>query len=286
MTKCHCGKSAIYNIRGEKQARFCAEHKEPNMVDVKHKTCETDGCGTLVTYGFLGKSVSHCSSHKQKCMIRSPTRKCETTRCNLLGTHEANGIRFCEEHKPDDAENLGVDTCQSCGLEDILTNGKCCTCDPTIIQQRRHAKENRIGDILTASQITFVHDRTLEGFMCGRERPDFQIDCGTHFVYVEVDEHQHQSYACECEQTRMINLVEARGMPVRFIRYNPDVYEPVKGQRTQKQEQREKKLVEYVKYAMKHSPVNDHAHAHSNVLYLFYDEYDMKKQEWNILIQL
>lgn len=94
----------------------------------------------------------------------------------------------------------------------------------------------------------------LEGPSCGRERPDFQIDCETHFVYVEVDEHQHNSYVCECEQTRMINLVEARGMPVRFIRYNPDVYEPMKGQRKMKFEQREKKLIEYVKYAMSHPP--------------------------------
>jgi hypothetical protein len=254
------------------------------MVDIKNKKCEVDGCETRPWYGFLGKSVSHCASHKQKGMIRSPTRECQTSHCNLLGTHEANGVRLCEDHKPDDAENLGIDTCQSCGLEDILTNGKCSTCDPTIIQLRRHAKENRIGDVLTASHITFVHDRMLEGPVCGRERPDFQIDCGTHFVYVEVDEHQHQSYACECEQTRMINLVEARGMPVRFIRYNPDIYEPVKEQRTQKQEQREKKLVEYVKYAMNHSPIDENAV--SNVLYLFYDEYDMKKQEWNILIQL
>jgi hypothetical protein len=209
-------------------------------------------------------------------MITFPTKKCQS--CKQLGTHESNGTRFCEDHKPADAENLGIATCTSCGLDDILTNEKCNTCDPTIQKIRQHAKENRINDVLTAHKITFVHDKMLEGPQCGRERPDFQIDCGSHFVYVEVDEHQHRSYACECEQTRMINVVHARGMPVRWIRYNPDCYEPTKGQRYIKQEQREKKLVEYVTYAMKHSPQEDKAI--SNVLYLFYDEYDTTHQDW------
>ena len=196
------------------------------------------------------------------------------------GTYEANKTRFCEDHKPNNAKNLGLYPCTLCGLEDILINGKCSTCDPTIQIVREHAKENHIKDVLTAAQISFVHDKMLEGPVCGRERPDFQIDCGTHFIYVEVDENQHQSYACECEQTRMINLVEARGMPVRFIRYNPDTYKVVKGQRQVTVKQREKKLVDFVLYAMKQPPVDSIA----NVLYLFYDNYDVTTQVWDKLI--
>jgi hypothetical protein len=305
-----------YNIRGEVKGRFCAEHKEPHMVDVKHKTCESDGCEiranynilgevngrfcgmhkepTMVDvrnrkcredecdkqtkYGFLGKGASHCASHKQKGMIRHANRKCAS--CKQIGTHEANGARFCEAHVPVGAENLGVATCTMCGLDDILTNGKCETCDPQVIQTRRHAKENRVKDLLVAAGFTFVHDKMLEGTGCGRERPDFQFDCETHFVYLEVDEHQHDTYACECEQTRMINLVEVRGMPVRWIRYNPDMYESLKGQRQVIIEKREKKLIEYVKWAMKHPPQDI-----SNVLYLFYDEYDTTNQPWLSLIK-
>jgi len=215
-------------------------------------------------------------------MITSPTKPCQTTSCKQLGTHESNGTRFCEEHKPANAENLGIATCISCGLDDILTNGKCITCDPTIQKIRQHAKENRIKDILIAAGFKFIHDKMLEGPSCGRERPDFQLDCGSHFVYIEVDEHQHQSYACECEQTRMINLVEVRGIPVRWIRYNPDYYEPTKGQRYVKQEQREKKLIEYVTYAINHTPQEDGVI--SNVLYLFYDDYDTTKQTWHTLL--
>ena len=248
------------------------------MINVVSKICKIHGCTTRPNYGLLGKIASNCAHHKQKGMITSPTRKCKE--CKQLGTHEANGTRFCQEHAPADAQNLGVYPCTSCGLDDILTNGKCTTCDPTSIQRYQHAKENRIRDVLTAAKISFIHDKILETPQCGRERPDFQIDCGTHFVYIEVDEHQHQSYACECEQTRMINLIEARGMPVTFIRYNPDVYEPVKGQRIITMDNREKKLIEYVKHAIKNPPVDMIA----NVTYLFYDEYDSKRMEWTKLV--
>ena len=274
-----CEKRPNFNVRGETTGRFCADHKTPEMVNVKNKTCDFNECDKQPPYGWLGKGTSRCGPHRQKGMITSPNRKCETTCCKELGTHEADGMRFCEDHMPNGAENLGVEKCTSCGLDDILTNGKCGTCDPQIIQIRRHAKENRVKDIFAAAGFTFVHDRMLEGTTCGRERPDFQFDCGSHFVYVEVDENQHQSYACECEQGRMINLVHVRGMPVRWIRYNPDVYEPMKGQRKIKLEQREKKLIEYTKWAMKNPPDTI-----SSVLYLFYDEYDTKNQEWHKLI--
>lgn len=153
-----CYTRPIYNMRGEKRGRFCANHKKPDMVNIISKLCNIDGCNTRAWYGNLGKGLSHCASHKQKGMITSPTRKCETTRCRKLGTHEANGIRYCEDHMPPDSKNLGIEPCSSCGLDDLLTNGKCETCDPRIIQIRRHAKENCVKDIFTVAGFTFVHD--------------------------------------------------------------------------------------------------------------------------------
>jgi hypothetical protein len=270
-----------YNFSEETNGRFCAAHKEKEMINVKNSICENTECTTRSLYGWLGKKANYCRSHKQKGMITTPTKKCTT--CKQLGTYELLHIRYCEDHKPDGAQNLGLHKCTSCGLDDILTNGKCSTCDPVIIELRQHAKENNIRDVLRANGLTqFVHDKMLEGPICGRERPDFQFDCGTHFVYIEVDENQHRSYPCECEQTRMINLVEARGIPVRFIRYNPDSYQPIKGQTMIKNNAREKKLIEYIKYAISHSPQEDNDFA--NVLYLFYDNYNVITQTWDKLI--
>ena len=42
MTICineNCTKKATFNILGQK-AKFCAEHKDPDMVDVLNKKCE------------------------------------------------------------------------------------------------------------------------------------------------------------------------------------------------------------------------------------------------------
>ena len=46
-------------------------------------------------------------------------------------------------------------------------------------------------------------------------------------LLLEVDEHQHRGRACECEQTRMVNLGQMfGGTPVYFVRWNPDAYRP------------------------------------------------------------
>jgi hypothetical protein len=42
MSKCHCGTRASFNFLEETKARFCVEHKHPNMVDVVSNTCEED----------------------------------------------------------------------------------------------------------------------------------------------------------------------------------------------------------------------------------------------------
>jgi hypothetical protein len=278
-----CRKQPIFNIKGEAKSKFCFEHKSDNMIDIRHRICDIDNCIIRAHYGWLSKQVSRCIQHMQKGMIKSPTKKCEINKCNNLGTYEENNKRYCDDHKTYNAKNLGIDICKTCGLDDILFNGNCITCDPSIIKIKELSKENRIRDILTALDITFIHNKILESSSCGKERPDFQIDCGTHFLYIEVDEHQHQSYLCECEQIRMINLVESRGMPVSFIRYNPDSYKVIKGQSIITCEKREKYLIEYIKYAMEHSPLEYNAFA--NVLYLYYDYHDITNIEWNTLIK-
>lgn len=33
--------------------------------------------------------------------------------------------------------------------------------------------------------------------VCGKERPDFLFDAGSHMIVIEVDEHQPECYPCE-----------------------------------------------------------------------------------------
>lgn len=62
------------------------------------------------------------------------------------------------------------------------------------------------------------------------------------FVVLEVDGHQQPSYACECEQLRMINLSQSLGLPKVFLRYNPDRYCPVDASRPKRAPKQERAL--------------------------------------------
>jgi hypothetical protein len=117
--------------------------------------------------------------------------------------------------------------CTQCGLLDFIRSGNVCDeCCDFETKRRENRKELVVKALLEAEKIAFRHDlRPEDG--CGRARPDFVIDCGTHIVIIEVDEHQHRksSYDCRCEQVRTINLFqEFGGLSVVFIRYNPDGY--------------------------------------------------------------
>lgn len=57
--KCHtddCLRQAYYNFAalGRGKAKFCSTHKLPEMLNVRHRLCESEGCGTTPTYSFAG----------------------------------------------------------------------------------------------------------------------------------------------------------------------------------------------------------------------------------------
>ena len=136
----------------------------------------------------------------------------------------------------------------------------------------------------TTDPADFVHNKTLEGKQCGMERPDFLFDCGTHLVIVEVDENQHSGRACECEQARMVNLAEVRGMPVTFIRYNPDKYDPAVGQTIASDPQRHTQLLKWLAWARATSPTERSDVV--SVLYLYYDGHNTQAPELCSLVRV
>ena len=102
--------------------------------------------------------------------------------------------------------------------------GPCYTCDPESTQ-RRKTKENRVRELLEEHKIEIVSTDKSFTNDCGfRYRPDFLVDKGTFFLIIEVDEFAHLEgdYTPECEMIRMNNIIYGLGLPVKFIRYNPD----------------------------------------------------------------
>ncbi len=187
----------------------------------------------------------------------------------------------CELHKLENDFNYGEQRCKSCNLEEILDDGNYCKyCNPIKFMKHIKQKENTIRDLLLANHFQFTQDKISNGISCGRERPDFVFDCGSHIVILEVDEDQHKHYQCECEQIRMINITQTfGGLSVFWIRYNPDNFKT------------DKKIIQISDFK-KHQHLLDWLHLSfkrnmttlSEVVYLFYDSCNEKSSEIDITV--
>jgi hypothetical protein len=137
-----------------------------------------------------------------------------------------------------------------------------------------------------AKGLEFVStDVTVNAGECGRERPDFLFEAASHCVVVEVDENQHKSRACECEQTRMVNISQSLGLPTIFLRYNPDRYK-VKGEtRDVLQTSRHKTLRDWVIKLLTLDPEELQSHGFLSVIHLYFDEYNPRKVMWETMIE-
>ena len=63
-------KSPVYNVPGSKTGRFCSEHKEEGMVNVKSMKCEHPGCMKEPCFNVPGsKTGILCSEHKEEGMV-------------------------------------------------------------------------------------------------------------------------------------------------------------------------------------------------------------------------
>ena len=204
-------------------------HKPLEYIDVKHKRCYFINCSTRASYGLLFSQKTSCSSHKTTNMYSDNNPKCLFENCcekpNYTDKQDSYPLR-CEEHKTQSDIILVEEKCIVC-LETLFIKSdlrKCNICSKVNIETIRHEKELKIKTALEENKIKFIHDKMSDS-SCHRHRPDFLIDCNTHYIVIEVDENQHQSYPDECERNRMINIYQGfGGMNTLFIRFNPDSY--------------------------------------------------------------
>jgi len=271
------------NKKGE--ALFCIKHKTSEMTNVKAVLCEFAGCPAQRNYGIPGHRVSRCFQHREVGMIRRSNAKCKDCKEPALwGIHHVP--RHCDVHKTSDDENLVERPCVSCSLPYILDNDdKCENCNPAAFATARLAKQNALMDSLDARGLAVDStDKMVEGGACGKERPDRIYDFSDKFVVLECDEHQHRERACDCEQTRMVNIGQSfGGIPVYFIRWNPDDYSPESSRKKPEDIAKRYKLVgdllEDIREGKHALPV-----ALVAALYLYYDGWSsLAEEEWHIL---
>ncbi|KAJ3032935.1 hypothetical protein HDV00_006979, partial [Rhizophlyctis rosea] len=145
----------------------------------------------------------------------------------------------------------------------------CETCDPVTFKRIYLAKQNVVKHFLVTHGIKFTTvDRPVDDGKCGKERPDFYIDCGTHILMIEVNEHQHSGRPCECEQTRMVNISQSNGMKTMFLCWNPDKYKAKPGRKNETMGRLLDVLLEFVGHYSINPPKG-----FLEVIYLYFDGY-------------
>ena len=284
-----CDSRPSFDLKGGK-GRFCGSHKTAEMVDVKSKRCEHEGCNTRAQYGTPGHKPSHCAQHRVIGMIRKPTARCQHKLCKELALYGTNWTpAHCETHRTADEDNLVERPCKSCGLSYILDKtDKCENCNPESFATARLAKQTALMDYLDSRGLTGdFTDRVVDGGVCGKERPDRVYDFGDKIIVLECDENQHQDRACLCEQTRMVNIGQSfGGIPVYFIRWNPDDY--CCDESDSEDAMPEPLAKRYVLCANLIQDIKDGRHKTPNALvsarYMFYDGWTtLAESVWNIL---
>lgn len=314
-----------YNMKGEKGGRFCKEHRQYGMVDVSHITCEVEDCTIRPNYGFKGEKGRRCAKHKLHNMIDLANKTCEvedclvrarygrpgilasrctthreigmiafpTTKCKQCKNYAVWGkdmkLLHCEEHKQMDEQNMVEKECVSCQLPSILDiNGHCEHCQPDSFLRAALIKQKSLMSYLDNRGLYGTNtDKRIDDGSCGKERPDRVFELDDKVVIIECDEHQHKDRPCACEQTRMVNIGQSfGGMPVYFIRFNPDDYLPL--------EEKEPNIPLLQRYQLCGDLIQSILeqtislpHALVSSIYLYFDKWNgIHNEEWHIITQL
>lgn len=186
----------------QKVKHRCKECGGNSICEHKRRRCDCKDChgssicehGRRKTYCVPCEGWNVCKAHKE-------------TLCGTLGSHKYD--RYCAR-------------CYTYLFPDKPMSKFYCT--------KEHAVLRFVND--TFPDFTIISNKAvLSG--CSKRRPDILIDFGSHVVVIEVDEHQHDSKSYNCEERRMLEIMQDAGMrPIVFIRFNPDDYTDSKGEKT------------------------------------------------------
>lgn len=277
-----CEKTPNFNYEGETKGLFCSNHKKDGMINVRKKNC--DKCDTKASYGIPGNRVSRCVSHIEEGMIRQSRKKCKYENCKELAIFGNVVATHCENHKEEDEINLIYKKCKhkDCNELNIVNEfGICGLHDPALLNRTRLQKQKRVKFLIenNIEHKIMSYDKMIDSGICNKRRPDIVINVNTHFVIIEIDENQHISK--KCEESRMVEIWNSLGLPVVFIRYNPDSFTDKSGNKSNiRKNIREDILIKWIKQSLnlKLQLIDG-----IQVVYLFYNGYDIANNKYERL---
>ncbi len=195
-----CNKHPSCNFKGERIPLYCSQHKLQDMVDIINKRCKFEGCDTRPNCNFKRETKGlYCSQHKLQDMVDIRNKRCKSYLCST---------QISEKYE-----------------------GYCLFCYMNIFPERPvsrnyKTKEFSVVDFIktTYPNMDWVADKTIQNG-CSKKRPDLVLDLGYQVLIVEIDENQHVSYDCSCDNKRIMELSQDLGhRSIIFIRFNPDDY--------------------------------------------------------------
>jgi hypothetical protein len=141
------------------------------------------------------------------------------------------------------------------------------------LKKRQKTKELRVLQVLKGTYREPTEYNVRVSSECGgknAEEKEFGYDFGTHKVFFEVDENRHTSYCELGEINRMKNIyMNEGGVPILFMRYNPDGFTDGEKRQTIPQAERERLFIKWLKF---YENVDNIKHDLS-VHYLFYNDH-------------
>jgi hypothetical protein len=183
-----------------------------------------------------GSDICEHSKRRDNCRECGGSRICEHNR-EKSTCKECEGGSICEHNKRRvycKPCGGGSALCKSSWCETTKNpkyKGYCLSCFVNLFPDRPNTKNYKTKEKATADYVleqfpefTWVIDKRIQDG-CSRKRPDLLLDLGYHVIVVEIDENQHESYDCSCENKRLMLLSQDVGhRPMVFIRFNPDDY--------------------------------------------------------------
>jgi len=204
------------------------------------RSCKEDGCEKRASYGTINEKAEYCATHKEEGMVDVKHKRCEGknadgTPCTTQPAFDIEGGkgRFCKEHKEEGMVDVKHKSCLLCPtlVSNKAYQGYCYRCfiytfPNNQIVRNHKTKERTVADYIREqfSDYTVVLDKRIDNG-CSSRRPDIFIDFGEFILIIEIDENQHNTYDCSCENKRLMELFQDAGSrPMVMVRFNPDDY--------------------------------------------------------------
>jgi hypothetical protein len=234
-----------YCLHGKRKS-YCKECCASSFC--KHDTlkyrCKACNGSEICSHGNRKSFCKDCKG-SQICIHERRKDYCKECKGSQICIHDkqkyicvdCNGSQTCEHKKWKIycKQCGGKGLCKSSWCETIVNNKKyngyclkcCINLFPDIKVTRNYkTKETTVSEYIrtTFSEYTWIMNKLIEGG-CSKRKPDFYVDMGSHILIIEVDENQHNSYECLCENKRVMEISkDFDHRPVVLLRFNPDGY--------------------------------------------------------------